>query len=330
MADEVAAPAEKTDVAEAPAQETQAEGAEAIQTASPAPPELTDDKPGNEDEAALQKTADELLGNTEETTEETTEEVTEESAEGEASKEGLLATATELFPDKEINSEEDAIKAVTEFVNESREYKEKQQEATKKLAELFRGNPDLVDLIHLMNEGATMTEALPYITGEADESGLDGAKDGWQKTAAEKRAAKTEQEKSLQEVSKNLEVSVNNIKQFAEENKMSDEEAGEFLTMVDEVFENYSKGNITNDILTKLLKGMRHDKVVKDEVEKAEIAGRNEGIKEVTTKKAAQKGDGLPHPKSTATEKGDKAQEPDSPDDFIARNIDSINNSRKF
>ena len=179
MADEAAAPAEKTDVAEAPAQETTAEGAEAIQTASPAPPELTDDKPGNEDEAALQKTADELLGNTEETTEETTEEVTEESAEGEASKEGLLATATELFPDKEINSEEDAIKAVTEFVNESREYKEKQQEATKKLAELFRGNPDLVDLIHLMNEGATMTEALPYITGEADESGLDGAKDGW-------------------------------------------------------------------------------------------------------------------------------------------------------
>ncbi len=321
------APAEVTEQT-AEQQAAQAEAAEQVSPEKPA--ELTD-APANEDEAAHEKAAADILegGLKEpEAAAETTEEA-EETTE-EAPKEGTVSLAASLFPDQEFGSEEEATKAITEFVNESREYREKQEGATKRLAELFRGNPDLVDLIHLMNEGASMSEALPYVTGEADDTGVEGAKEGWRKTAADKRKAKADQEKSVQEISKNVEVSMQNIKKFADENNMSDEEAAEFLEGIDEVMSNVSRGNITNEIMTKLLKGMKHDKVVADETEKAEIKGRNEAIKETKTKQAEKKGDGLPHPKSTATEKAETEEGPESPADVLSRNIDHVTGSRRF
>ncbi len=327
----------------------QAAQAEAAEQTSPEKPAELSDKAANEDEAAHEKAAKDILegglqepkepeakeeATAETPAEETTAEATEETPEAteqteETTQQGISTLATSLFPDREITSDQEATEAITEFVTEAREYRDKQEGATKRLAELFRSNPDLVDLIHLMNEGASMSDALPYVTGEADGTGIEDAKEGWQKSAAEKRKAKAEQDKALQETSKNLEVSVQNIKKFADENNMSDQEAGEFLDTVDDIMSNISRGNITGEMMTKLLKGLRHDKVVADETDKAEIRGKNEGIKEVTAKKAEMKGDGLPHPKSKATDSAEK-ETVDTPDDLLGRNIDHFTGSRKF
>lgn len=339
------APAEGQ-VSEQTAESTAAQAEAAEQAAPEKPAELSDNKAANEEEAANERAAELLGTETKQEPAETPEAETPEAKEGgeaaeaaaetdpkeaaeDVPKEGVTALAAELFPDKQVQSDQEAVEAITEYVNETREYREKQEGATKRLSELFRGNPDLVDLIHLMNEGASMSEALPYVTGEADDTGLEGAKEGWQKTAAEKRKARADQEKSLQETTENLNLSMQNVKAFAEENDMSDEDAAELLETIDDVMMNVSKGNITGEILTKLTKGLRYDKTIQDETEKAEIKGRNEAIKEKRTKEAETKGDGLPHPKSTGTEKAG-AEEAESPSDIIGRGIDHFTTTRKF
>ena len=314
--------------------------AESTQVAAEPQEQATAEKPAekqetNEDQGALERSAEALLGQEPAAKE---QEESEPAAEAEAQEEtteekpaeGLSALATDLFPDKEFGSEQEANQAVSEHIKELREYKDKQEGATQKLAELFRGNPDLVDLIHLMNDGASMSEALPYITGEADDTGIEGAKETWKKTAAEKAKTKAEQAKALEETSKNLEVSVQNIKKFAEENNMSDQEASEFLNEVDEIMSNISRGNITGEMMNKLLKGMRHDKVVADTADTAEVKGRNEAIKEIKTKQSEKKGDGLPHPKSTATEQAEDSEKVESPADILGRNIEHVMGSRRF
>ena len=310
---------------------------EAEQAEQPQPPiEEQNEEPEGESEG---KITDGILNTSgESTAEETSAEGAEEAAETDAAeaeteegKSGVLTLVSGLFPDREIGSEEDATQALTEFVAEAREYREKQEGATKRLASMFRDNPDLLDLIHLMDDGATLSEALPYVVGEdADEEALEAAKEGWKKTAAEKRKAKAEKEKALKETSKNLEISIQNIRAFAQENNMTDDEAGEFLDAVDDIMSNISKGNITGEILTKLMKGMKYDKAVADTAEKAEVKGRNEAIKEVKAKKAEKVGDGLPKLKSAATEKPDNSDDPDSPADLLGRSIDSWTDGRRF
>lgn len=327
------------------------------------PAELTD-KPANQDEAAHEKAARELLGGEappesegEKPAEEAPREekpaedeseteaapeasegepAPEEASEGEPTeeaepKEGVISIASGLFPEQEFKSENEAADAITNYVNESREYRERQETATKRLAELFRGNPDLVDVIHLMNEGAPYREAHDFVFGEQTETDVEKAKEGWRKTAAEKKQAREAQEKSLKETAKNLEVSMSNVKQFAQENNLSDDEVSEFLNTLDDIMGNISKGNITGDIMTKLLKGVRHDKVVKDESEKAEIRGRNEAIKERVAKTDdKKKGDGIPHPKGQGVEKAEEAPAKEDPADILGRNIDHLTGSRRF
>lgn len=323
----------ETEVTDEQAQQAAAEAEKAEAKEPGKPAELSEEAKAEAKGEETKKKADELLGGLKEPEEDEAEEASAEEAAKEEDKTdvkgSVMSLASGLYPDREVKSEADAVGAINEYINDSREYREKQEAATKRLSELFHENPDLVDAVHLMNEGATFEEAWKYISGEADESALEGDKKAWHKRASDIKKSKADQQKSIEEINKNWEISMTKIKKFGDENNMSDDDVAEFLDTLTDVMNNVSRGNITEEIMAKLLKGLKHEKVLADETEKAEVRGKNEGIKEATTKKAEKKGDGLPRVKSASTEKAE-TEEGDTPEKAMGRNIDNWADSRKF
>jgi len=259
------------------------------------------------------------------------EEGTEEPGE-----EGAVSTtslAQELFPDMEFGSEAEAASAIKEFAEGAREFEKTTKEANQKLVNIFNQNPEVVQLIRLMNEGASFVEALPYAVDVESMAPAEGDPDyqAWNEAKEKGAAQRAEREKAMQEVSKNLEMSMQEVDKFAKENEMSPEEAGEFLTNIDELISNISKGNITKDILDKLRKGLFHEKTVAEETQKAEVRGRNEAMEEKITKEEAEaEGDGLPDVDSGAPP--EKAEEAiDDPAGALGASIeDYVQTHRRF
>jgi hypothetical protein len=242
----------------------------------------------------------------------------------------VKSLAGKLFEGREFSSDQEAAEAIEQEITENRAYIKQNTEANQRLIEIFKSSPELVDLIHLMNKGASLEEALPYVTGEAMADGeeYEAAEDSWRKAAQERQKAKSESDNLLKKISENVKVTAKNIAEFAKENSMTDDEAADFLLQMEQVMENVAQGNITKEIMMKFRKGLYFDKEVQTVAETAEIKGRNQAIDEIRGGRAKQQGDGLPHPRSTSIDP--EISKEDNPAAFIIRNIESASQSRPF
>lgn len=291
------------------------------------PEEPTPDNPDTEKELqGEEEQPREEEANEPEEPEEKEDEPKEEEPE-EKKPSGIMALASELAK-KEFESDQQATEELKEIVTELQDYKKQAGEREEKLMTLFNENPDLVDLTHLVNMGASIEEALPYITGEATVD-IDQAKEGWKKKAGERQKAKTEQKKRLDQVNTNLKKSFEEFDEFAKERNMDDNKKADFLTKIDSLMEEIAEGRISKETMSSLYKGLIHEETVKEAAETAEVRGRNEAIKDMKTKKKTQTGDGLPHPKSASTD-SEESYDDTSPDAVIGAGIKHYVDSKKF
>ena len=291
-----------------------------------APTKQVPDSAGTPDEMLSDEQAADILN------EETTEEATEEASDESATEESVISVAKEIYPDREFATEQEAIQAVREYTESSKEYEKRTKEANQSLVNIFNNNQELVALVRMLNSGASFVEALPHVVDVDALLPKEGDPDweAWQKAKEEGTKTRADREAKKKEIANNLEMSMAEVDKFAQENEMTPEEAGEFLTTIDTILENVSQGNITRDILEKFKKGLFHDKIVKEESEKAEIRGRNEAIEEKVEKKSKNKGDGLPEVKSASTEE-EAPEQPSDPASTLGSSIsDYVNQRRRF
>ncbi len=264
--------------------------------------------------------------------EKASDEPEEEPDEPKEEPEGKLSDSTrslvgKYLPDEEFDNDQDALQALQDKVDADLDRLKQNDKANKELVQIFQDHPDLVDLIHLVQRGATVAQALPFITGEKDPiSDLSENEEEWAKQAKEKASEREKRKKGVEEIKANTQKSFKAIDDFAKKNKMDQESTKSFLGEVDRIYTEISRGQITEDTLNRLLKGISYDKDLKEEAEKAEIRGRNEGIDQVKGKD--KKGDKLPHLKSKATQEGDVKE--DTPEQIFGRNIESWDKDRPF
>ena len=263
-----------------------------------------------------------------------------ETAEGEIAPEGaemndqgeLLALAAEIFPDRQFESEAEAMEAVREFTTAAKEFEAKTAERDKKLLDIFNSNQELVQLIRMINEGATFTQALPHVVNVDDLAPVQGDPDydTWNQAKTERSQRLADQEKAQAEIAENLNMTTQEMEKFAKDEGMEGEEAAEFFSMVDKLMESVASGKLTTEHFSRLKKGMFYDRDVQDANETAEIRGRNEAIEEKITKEETRKGDGLPDVKSAATESTSPSADEENPAAQLGRSIESFVQSKRF
>lgn len=287
-------------------QEQQVETTEAVETTEQEPE--VQPEPTEETEDQEQPEGDEP----EEEPEESEEPEGDEEDKEEPPKSAIIDSVKEFFPDDEFESEEDAVNAVKARLESAADFEEKTRAKDKKLLDIINASPDFADLLFLMGQGASYEEAHSFVMGESDID-LDQAKDGWKKSASERKKAAAEHEKTLKKTQQNWKDSRKTIETFRKEKGMSEKQSTGMFGKIDEYMLNLVNGTITPEMLEVYYKGLNYDNAVKEEKEKSEVMGRNEAIKEMKTKKQATKGDGLPHPNSAAPKSDDpKADTPES------------------
>ncbi len=261
-----------------------------------------------------------------------------EPLEGEATMEdgteqqGVVELAAEVFPDRQFESDAEAIEAIREFTSAAREFEAKTAERDKKLLDVFNATPELVQLIRMINEGASLVQALPHVVNVDELAPIEGDPDwdSWNKAKTDRSERMAEQEKAKAQVAENLNMTVQEMENFAKAEGMSPEEAAEFFDSVDKLMENTAKGKLTTDDFSRLKKGMFYDRDVKDVAETSEIKGRNTAIEEKISKEESKKGDGLPEVTSATTGSTSTSKDEDNPATQLGRSIDSFVSSKRF
>jgi hypothetical protein len=202
----------------------------------------------------------------------------------------------------------DDIESMKAELEELREYKAMMEKDNQLIMDVLDAEPRLAKIFQDLSMGATLREALARHFDPDDLTAQEGDPDyeAWEKN----RTARAEDLKKYKEmdekISANKELTQSEIREFAKENSMTDEQAMEFLGQLDELFSNVYAGLIDRKTLAFLKKAIDADQMVSDAREEGEIEGRNAKIKEQVA--PAKVGDGLP---KIAT--ADNAPAPEAP-----------------
>ncbi len=183
-------------------------------------------------------------------------------------------------------------------------------ENDEKLKKILRMNPGLIKAIQMMYEGASWEEA---VARNVDLSAIpvEGDPD-YGKWSEQAKAREEDYNKSVDfdnQLAKNREISQQNLKEFAEENGMSDEQAMQFITdHVSPLLDMIATLNFTKEFLTMIHKAVNHESKVAEARDEGMIEGKNAKIEEeIMTPPPA--GDGLPKGgNAMAAEKPQKKQ----------------------
>jgi hypothetical protein len=219
---------------------------------------------------------------------------------------------------------------VTAELEELREYKKRNQEANKIIIDVLEEEPLLALILSEVSKGASLLEAIALHIDTDDlklEEGMPDY-DKWKKNTETRKQNRSERDAFMSELTSNREASVAEIKQFAEENELSEEEASDFLQTLNDILTDAYKGKLTKTVLNRLYKGSKYDKDINNASTQAEeqgkIAGRNEKI-EATMGGLDNSGDGLPDIAAMAQGETESGKEIPG-DDWVSK---AVNRSRK-
>ncbi len=264
-------------------------------------------------EEIIEKVKDELP-------EETKEEIKDEEVKEEVEEkiESLADRLRKEFPDKEI-TDEDVQKIALEHINTLEDYRTNNREANKKIISVLESEPAIGEMIKDISKGAGFREALSRNVDVENIKPAEGDPDyeAWSTNLTERQKRMQEQDDIRKSLSENRNGSVEAMKEFAKENDLSDDEASEFLTTLDDVLANVYKGKVTKEFLGMMKKALNSKKDIAKAKEAGEIKGRNEQI-ETKKQEAKPAGDGLPILSSSQTkEKEIPKTKPDPFNDSI-------------
>jgi hypothetical protein len=248
---------------------------------------------------------------------------------GEAKKSGrhpFYEKFVSKFAGRQFGDDNEILDAANEHFDEVEGKLTRSAESNKIVMDALEGEPVLAKIIMDVSKGASFAEALALHLSPEELTPLEGDPDyqGWNENRKNRSKSLEERKAFEEELATNGKASTEVIRQFVAEEKMSDKEAADFLSEVNENLTDVYKGKISKEFLRKWKLVLSHDLDVTKAHQQGEIKGRNANIEAV---KAEQpKGDALPKILSTAAK--DKAPEPEKPQDPISQSIDAFNKRR--
>ncbi len=202
------------------------------------------------------------------------------------------------YPDKEFQGDDEINASLIEYLDELEGFQSSTQEADEKLREVLENAPELTAIIRDISKGASFTEALSRHIDVDELTPMEGDPDfdAWNNNLAERKKSRAEKEQRQKMYQENLDMTVGEIKQFAQDNDMSEEQTQSFLSAIGELVNDIVDGRLNKPNLMRLKKAIDYDTDVQSAAKTAEISAKNEKIE---AKKADDKkkvaGDGLPN-----------------------------------
>lgn len=206
------------------------------------------------------------------------------------------------YPDREFASDDDVNTALMERYDGLEKYEESTKSLHSKLDMVLSSEPVIGALIRDVSKGATFMEALSRNVDLDELKPVEGDPDyeAWSKNLETRKQSMAEREAKAKEMQENLNMSLNEIKAFAEENGMAEADAQKFLSSVDELVGEVVAGKLTKSTLSRLKKALDYDIDVPTAMQAGEVKGRNQKI-EAMRASEQERGDGLPSITSSGT-----------------------------
>jgi len=195
----------------------------------------------------------------------------------------------ETYPSQSFDSEEDYLKAATQYMKDN-------LEANRVIGEAFENNPQLGDIIMDMTKGASFMEALARNVDMEALEPQPGDPDykKWKEAKAEREERKQKAREAMIEQEKARNTSLETIEKFRTEKGMTPEERDQFATSIAKILDKVViEGRVEPDFLELMYKGLAFDQAIDEARKQGEVRGKNEAIIQKKAKKATP-GDGLP------------------------------------
>jgi hypothetical protein len=234
--------------------------------------------------------------------------------------------AKELAPDADYKSDAEAAEAIKSYIKTTQEERKVTEEQNKIFTEIFENAPDVISLLRMLKEGASFTEALPYIIDPEELKPKEGDPEwaNWKKAKDHRDKEKAKQQRKADEIKRNLDDSYKSMDAYFAKRNLPKDVQTKFLTTIDAIVSEISNGMIKEETLERLEKGLIFDTKIQEAATKAEIKGRNDAIKEKIQKEVVpKKGDLLPNIKSASTSSSKETGPPDI-STSIDKNIDEF------
>ncbi len=215
-------------------------------------------------------------------------------------------------PDIDFDNDEDALfGAAMQGYDAEHEYRKKNEAGNKRMYELLSANPDVSMFMSSLVSDGNVGKAMSYLSDALSLQEGTPEYDEYQKGVSERKQREAEQAKAIEEYEKNLHESAGALKDFADENGMSEEEAIEFVRQITSVInDKLFAGKIDKEFLDLFFRAFNYDKDLQASREAGVIDGRNEQIDAKNHK--LKKGDGLPNVATAAGKTEPTVREDDS------------------
>lgn len=154
--------------------------------------------------------------------------------------------------------------------------------SNEKLASIISEDPRFAQFIAMIASGEDMMYSLGKVFGnlidELDDKGLEQLREG-----------QKEYKQRYKQIRDNFNNFESNLKSYGEKNNLTPDQLVEIRNAVFDLATAFNEGNIGEDIIDVIYKGLDYDNEHSSELEAAQLAGRNAAIEDIKSKKTPEK-----------------------------------------
>lgn len=196
------------------------------------------------------------------------------------SRERLAERILKRFPDRRFETEDDVYDALDEYDTYMCEHYEKMLSDQNKLSQLMFSNPRVGAFISDVAEGEdALVACVRYFGKELFDSSSDTQKMHALRVANDEFVERNRVYRELQEAMKeNVERSTRAIERFMRSKKMNEEDLDDFIDRIFHMCSHVFAGDLREDVLELLYKGLRYDADISCAEHAGEVKGRNRRI----------------------------------------------------
>lgn len=199
------------------------------------------------------------------------------------------------YPDQSFEKDDDYLDMADKHIQGLEEKVRKFEMSNKKILSILEDNPELKGVF------ADIAQGIPFAVALARNIDLEAiipleGEPNYEEYANEDKARRAKIKENQEYMAKrdqNLQASVAEIEAFATESNMDEDKAKEFLGWISELMGRMTDGSFDKQLLRDLYKAYKHDEIMAEETQLAEIRGKNAKIDEMITQ-SNEENDGLP------------------------------------
>lgn len=207
----------------------------------------------------------------------------------------LFSRLKKSYPDQSFEKDDDYLDMADKHIQWLEEKVGKFEMSNKKILSILEDNPELKGVFADIAQGTPFAVALARNIDLEAIIPLEG-EPNYEEYANEDKARRAKIKENQEYMAKrdqNLQASVAEIEAFATESNMDEDKAKEFLGWISELMGRMTDGSFDKQLLRDLYKAYKHDEIMAEETQLAEIRGKNAKIDEMITQ-SNEANDGLP------------------------------------